>query len=163
MPRALERYTSLGRKHVLGVRCAVTRCAVYVWVSVLQWRKVPLPFSFSLEGGLLLVHQVESRSWPDCTAGMLRCSTPENRVSLGGTLRRRHAAVHTGKPRLYRRYAAPPVCCGAHWKITCVSATLSSQFVCVRYKLPILQDAFFCTAMCQPGSKRTCGASVSVC
>ena len=88
---------------------------VCVWVSVLQWRKVPLPFSVSFDGMFRSVLLFESRLWPDCTTGLFWYK-PENRVSLGGTLRRRYAMVHIGKPRLSRRCAAPPVCYGAHRK-----------------------------------------------
>ena len=63
----------------------------------------------------LLVVRFESRLWPDSTTGLFWYK-PENRVSLGGTLRRRYAVVHTGKPRLSRWYAAPPICYGAHRK-----------------------------------------------
>ena len=116
------------RKNVLDVRCASVRCGLCMWVSVLQWRKVPLPFSVSLDGRLYLCfalrvacgrtappvcsgtnRKTASLSAVRCTAGMLWC-TPENRVSLGGTLRRRYAMVHTGKPCLSLRHAEPPVC-----------------------------------------------------
>ena len=63
----------------------------------------------------LLVVRFESRLWPDSTTGLFWYK-PENRVSLGGTLRRRYAMVHIGKPRPSRRCAAPPVCYGAHLK-----------------------------------------------
>jgi hypothetical protein len=63
----------------------------------------------------LLVVRFESRLWPDSTTGLFWYK-PENRVSLGGTLRRRYAMVHIGKPRPSRRCAAPPVCYGAHRK-----------------------------------------------
>ena len=57
----------------------------------------------------LLVVRFESRLWPDSTTGLFWYK-PENRVSLGGTLRRRYAMVHTGKPCLSLRHAEPPVC-----------------------------------------------------
>jgi hypothetical protein len=61
-----------------------------------------------------LVVRFESRLWPDSTTGLFWYK-PENRVSLGGTLRRRYAMVHIGK--------------------SCLCDTLSRQFVCARYKL----------------------------
>ena len=105
------------RKNVLDVRCASVRCGLCMWVSVLQWRKVPLPFSVSLDGRLYMCfalrvacgrtapqvcsgtnRKTASLSAVRCAAGMLWC-TPENRVSLGGTLRRRYAMVRTVKHR----------------------------------------------------------------
>ena len=59
-----------------------------------------------------LVVRFESRLWPDSTTGLFWYK-PENRVSLGGTLRRRSAVAQIGKPRVSRRHTQPPVCsCG---------------------------------------------------
>jgi hypothetical protein len=114
--RANARYFRLAAPKRMFWMCGV-RCGLCVWVSVLQWRKVPLPFSVSLDGRLYLGfalrvacgrtappvcsgtnRKTASLSAVRCAAGMLWC-TPENRVSLGGTLRRRYAMVHTGKHR----------------------------------------------------------------
>ena len=74
-------------------------------VSVLQWRKVLLPFSvFSC--CCMLIFSLMCRLWPDCTTSLLRYKL-ENRLSLGGVLCRRFVAVQTRKPRLFRWNAAP--------------------------------------------------------
>ena len=67
-------------------------------VSVLQWRKVLLPFSvFSC--CCMLIFSLMCRLWPDCTTSLLRYKL-ENRLSLGGVLCRRFVAVYKPETRV---------------------------------------------------------------
>ena len=67
--------------------CARANVYVVSVVSVLQWRKVLLPFTVSLScrNGCF---DFDCRLWPDCTTSLLRYKL-ENRLSLGGALCRR--------------------------------------------------------------------------
>ena len=95
------------RKNVLDVRCAISwSVRVGECAAVEEGSSSFLGF-FGWQ--TLLVVRFESRLWPDSTTGLFWYK-PENRVSLGGTLRRRYAMVHTGKPCLSLRHAEPPVC-----------------------------------------------------